>query len=382
MAKILFNALQASPNGAGISRYCICLGRELGKNRWDGLEVTLLVRRSAANLFPPECRLVVVDDDLGSSWKRNLFEQLRLPRLVHEGGFDLVHIPDSVGPWRLGTPYVLTIHDVFFFTHPETFTRQQRIWKKWMTRHSLRGAAGLIAVSNYTAGEVAALGLTSKDSMRVIWNGFEPPDVGQDDINPFRDWILMDKRVPFVLFVGTIEPRKNLVRLIRAFDQIKRSFSIPHKLVIVGKKGWLSDPVFHVVMDLGLQNEVLFTGRVSEDALRWLYLNAEVFACVSLAEGFGLPVLEAFAAGVPVLASATGSLPEVAGDAAVFTDPMDEGAIAEGLMRIIRDEVLRGELAQRGRERLALFSWEKAADDVVDYYREVLQGCRRTVALA
>jgi glycosyltransferase involved in cell wall biosynthesis len=177
-------------------------------------------------------------------------------------------------------------------------------------------------------------------------------------------------RVPYILYVGTIEPRKNITRLIQAFAQLKKR-GLPHKLVIVGQPGWHCAPIYSEVERQGLQNEVIFTGYVPFEDLPALYSGAESMAFPSLYEGFGLPVMEAMACGTPVVTSDSSSLAEIADDAALLIDPLSVEQIAEALFRLHQEPHLREELSRRGRARAAEFTWERSARQTLDLYEEV-----------
>jgi glycosyltransferase involved in cell wall biosynthesis len=175
---------------------------------------------------------------------------------------------------------------------------------------------------------------------------------------------------PFVLAVGTLQPRKNYVRLIQAFAQLPPALR-EVRLVLAGGRGWLFDAIFTEVDRLGLRERVLFPGFTDDADLPALYSAARVLAYPSLYEGFGLPILEAFACGTPVVTSTASSLPEVAGDAALLVDPTDVEALTGALNTALADEAVRAELVQRGRERVRLFGWEKAARELVGVYEKV-----------
>jgi glycosyltransferase involved in cell wall biosynthesis len=178
----------------------------------------------------------------------------------------------------------------------------------------------------------------------------------------------------FILFVGTLEPRKNLVTLLHAYAQFKRQANTNHKLVLVGGKGWFYQPIFAAVEELGLQADVLFPGFVAEDELPLWYNTADVFVYPSLYEGFGLPPLEAMACGKPVAVADASSLPEVVGDAALCISPHQPEEWAAALLRLCQDANLRSDLTARALERARQFSWTRMAQQTVQVYRDVLAG--------
>jgi glycosyltransferase involved in cell wall biosynthesis len=175
----------------------------------------------------------------------------------------------------------------------------------------------------------------------------------------------------YILTVGTIEPRKNLVRLLDAFAETKRRLgrACP-ALVIVGRKGWKYDEVFSRMLELDLRGDVVWSDFLVDETVRAVYQHATLFACVSLHEGFGLPLLEAMASGVAVVASDRSSMPEIVGDAGVLVDPMDVGAIGEAMAGLISDETRRNDLAQRARQRARQFSWGNTARQTLRVYEE------------
>ena len=195
--------------------------------------------------------------------------------------------------------------------------------------------------------------------------------------NPARDAASIDAAAAryglpkrYVLAVGTLEPRKNLTTLLRAFARLREGSAVDPAvgLVIAGARGWLDDPIFEAVQSLGLERAVNFPGFVDDDDLPALYQGAELFVFPSLHEGFGLPLLEAMACGVPVVASNASALPEVAGGAALLVDPHDAEALAQAIARVLGDEALRARLRDAGVARAAQFSWQTAARRTLDAY--------------
>jgi len=176
----------------------------------------------------------------------------------------------------------------------------------------------------------------------------------------------------YILYVGTIQPRKNLTTLIEAYHLLRRDMPSAPPLVIVGRKGWLYDDLFTRIRELGLIDDVLFTGFVSDEELPYLFDGAKVFVYLSLFEGFGRPPLEAMACGVPVLTSDTTAIPEVVGDAGLTVAPLDRVAVADALSRLLADHSLAAELINRGAEQARKFSWERAARETLDVYRMLI----------
>ena len=289
---------------------------------------------------------------------------------VRAGGFDVVHFPDFIacaGPFKK----IITIHDLYFMEHPEVMSPDAAHYYGQI-RTSAQRADRIIAVSAFTRQDVLRLlpqvapDKVALDKVAVV---HEAADVA---VNRTTETTAITAGEPsaegeaYALFVGTFEPRKNLNTLFAALAQT----APPIKLVIVGEAGWVDNEPARLAESLGLRDRITFTGRVSDDALDKLYRQARVFVFPSWSEGFGLPVLEAMARGVPVVCSAAGALPEVAGEAALFHAPQDANALAAHLNALWADAALRDDYRQRGLQRAAQFSWQRAAEQTLHLYRQ------------
>ncbi|MCP4536800.1 MAG: glycosyltransferase family 4 protein [Chloroflexi bacterium] len=306
---------------------------------------------------------------------RVLWEQLVQPWVLRRIDADLVHGPVFVGPLFASCPTVVTIHDLSFIRFPNLFRPANRLYLTALTRFSARRARRLIAVSAHAAAEAAQLLDVPSERIDVVYHGVDPVfrPISTDEVAAFRERQGIPEQ--FVLFLGTLEPRKNLVRLVEAFARI---YDDKTKLVLAGGKGWLYDTLFARVESLGLENAVIFPGYVASDDLPLWYNAATTLAYPSIYEGFGLPVLEAQACGTPVLTSNVSSLPEAAGDAALIVDPYDVEALAAGLNQMLTNEPLRRELRERGLAHASRFSWTRTAQETASVYRQVLTKGRET----
>ena len=301
-------------------------------------------------------------------------EQLVLPLEVARLRPDLLHCPDFIPPLRRPFPAVVTVHDLGFLRFPETLTAESRRYYGQVGQ-AVRSAERTIAVSHHTARDLAELLDAPADRVRVVHNGVDPSFRPVEDAGTLRavlDRHRLDR--PYVLFVGTIEPRKNLGTLIRAFRAVRARHDLT--LALVGRRGWLDRPIFELVDELGLGPHVRHIREFRGDELPAIYSGATAFSLPSLYEGFGLTALEAMACGTPAVVADTSSLPEVVGDAALRHPPTDNDALAAALLRLIEDDGLRATLHRRGLERAAGFSWDRAAHETLTVYREALDAHR------
>jgi glycosyltransferase involved in cell wall biosynthesis len=294
---------------------------------------------------------------------------LAQPWVLHQIEADLVHGPVFVGPLVSPCPVVVTIHDLSFIRFPHLFRPANRLYLTALTRLSAQRAQRLLAVSKHAASESERLLGVPSERIDVVYHGVDPAfqPLPEDEVETFRESHGLPER--FVLFVGTLEPRKNLVRLVEAFAQIHDG---KVGLVFVGGKGWLYDELYAKVETLGLSDRVIFPGYVMSEELPLWYNAAAVLAYPSVYEGFGFPVLEAQACGAPVLTSNVSSLPEAAGDAAVMVDPYDVEALTTGLSQLLTDGLLRHDLRERGLAHARGFSWPRTAQETARVYRRAL----------
>ncbi len=285
---------------------------------------------------------------------------------------DLLHVQYTAPPF-CPVPVVATIHDLAFEHLPETFTRRGSLQLKLTVRRTARRAARIATVSDFSRRDLIRTYGLPADKVQVTYNGIEshfsplPRSAGEAEEVRRQFGIERD----FILAVGSLQPRKNLVRLIRAYAKLRtEQAGFNHQLVIVGRKLWLADEVLAEVSRRDWAEDVILTGYVGDDDLPALYRSATAFVYPSLFEGFGLPPLEAMACGTPVVTSNTSSLPEVAGDAALLIDPYDQSSIEDALLRIVQDQPLRARLREKGIEQAGKFSWRDAAEKTLQLYQE------------
>jgi glycosyltransferase involved in cell wall biosynthesis len=268
-------------------------------------------------------------------------------------------------------PTVLTVHDLIFRHLPEHHKPLNRRYLNLALPLYCRRATHIIAISECTRRDLMEAYALPPDKVTVIYEAADPRFRPQtpDRVDAVRQQYGLPER--YILFVGTIEPRKNLTRLLHGFEALHRE-DLCDALVVVGKRGWLFGDFFAELERSPVRDAVLLPGYVPDEALPAIYAAARALAFPSLYEGFGLPVLEAMACGTPVACSGTSSLPEVAGDAAVYFDPTSQGSIVETLRQLLSDPDLRGELVRRGLEQAARFSWGRVAAETKAVYGAVM----------
>jgi glycosyltransferase involved in cell wall biosynthesis len=317
------------------------------------------------------CNLRVLSDD----WLHRLWHRARLPVPIEAliGRVDLFHEPDFVLPPTLPrTPTVLTVHDLTFIRDAESALPRLRRYLNRVVPRSVARATHILADSIATQNDLVELFGAPPEKITAIYGGVD------GRFAPVRDPIRLTAvrakydigPEPFILGLGTLQPRKNYRRLVQAFSEL-HPLTSDLRLVIAGGKGWLYDGIFSEVKRLGLEGRVLFPGFVDDDDLPALYSAAELLAYPSLYEGFGLPVLEAMACGTPVATSNTSSLVEVGGDAALLVEPTNVAAIADAIRRILTDADLRQALVAGGFDQARRFTWEKAALQLRGVYERI-----------
>jgi glycosyltransferase involved in cell wall biosynthesis len=297
---------------------------------------------------------------------------LGLELLLH-GKQDVIHCTDFIPPFYYRGPAVVTVHDLAFLLYPHFLTRKAARYYGLIDR-AVRHAEHVIAVSEATKRDIVRLTGTPENKITVIYEAADSLYKPVDDQQAL-DRVHAQYHLPqqFILFVGTIEPRKNLPTLIRAYHGLVEKYKSPADLAIVGRRGWLYDDVYNLVDQLGLRDRVHFLGRVPTLDLLYLYNASRMLVLPSYYEGFGLPPLEAMACGVPVIVSDTSVMPEVVGDAALRVPHEDVEGFTVAMWRLLTDHDLRADMIAKGTKRVKCFSWERAARETLQVYQKVAE---------
>lgn len=307
---------------------------------------------------------------------RLLWEQTLLPLDLRREKVDIFYGPAFTVPLFKTCKQVVAVLDLTWFKH-----RKKHIWIKQLYFRTLiplavRQAERVIVISQSTKKDLTKILKTPKDKIAVTCLAADSMFQVIEDIERLQS-VVKKYNLPdqFILFLGVLEPRKNIPGLIKAFSKFKEDTSSPRKLVIGGGRsyGWKNEEIFQAIKNLKMEDEVIFTDFISEADLPAVYNLADLFVLPSFYEGFGLPILEAQACGCPVITSNISSMPEVGGDAALFVDPYDIKGLAEAMRRILTDDKLKAEMIKKGFLNLERFSWEKTAQATLQVFEEVYQ---------
>jgi glycosyltransferase involved in cell wall biosynthesis len=367
----------------GISRYIYHLLVHLRSLDGDDRFCVFVGRRPVdAALAPtPRFRWRPVGLPTARPAVRILWEQALQPGALRREGVDLLHSPAFVQPVLWRGPSVVSFMDLSFLRFPRAFNRGNRLYLTTMARVAARRADHLLAISEHTRQDLIHLLGARPDRVTVTYCGvdaaFRP--LPEAEVAAFR--ARRELPAEFILYLGTLEPRKNVPRLLDAYARLRQRGTVP-PLVLAGGRGWGDHPIDARVEALGLTDSVRFLGYVPTAELPLCYNAASVFVYPSLYEGFGLPPLEALACGTPVVASNASSLPEALGDAALLVDPRDVVALADALDAALGDAALRDRLRAAGPAQARRFSWRQMAEQTLAVYHRVQQRLWKSSATA
>ncbi len=272
-------------------------------------------------------------------------------------------------PPKIRGKIITTVYDMTYVRFPETMdARNLRRISAGMERSAKRSDR-IITISEFSKREIIDLLGVPEEKVSVIYSA---PSFSEETADSEVTLGKYGITKPYILYVGTIEPRKNLVRLIHAFEMLKKNEKLPYRLVLAGGKGWQNEEIYRAAKESTFAKDIIFTGYISNRERNCLYQNAELFVFPSLYEGFGMPPLEAMHWGCPVVTSDAASMPEICGDAAALVNPLDEGDIAKAIMKVLSDKEYAESLRKKGYEQEKKFTWETSAQQLISVCKEVL----------
>lgn len=296
------------------------------------------------------------------------FRDLFLPISLYKGKTpDLFFSPAHYAPRFCPACLVVTIHDLSFEFYPQEFRKNDLYKLKNWTRHAVKHAEKIIAVSENTKKDLVKVYKVPEDKIEVIYNGYRQTQIANTKSQNHN--LKLKSLNHFILYIGTVQPRKNIETLIDAYILAQKKDK-NLKLVIAGKKGWMYERIFKKANSYDMKDKIIFTGYVDDSLVKHLYKNAEMFVMPSLYEGFGIPILEAMDAGSPVLAADNSSLPEIAGDAAVYFNPHDKIELANKINKIINNRPLRSAMIKKGFIQVKKFSWEQCGRQTLQLLKQ------------
>ncbi|UXM85418.1 glycosyltransferase family 4 protein [Methanococcus aeolicus] len=360
---IIANSLNPPRTGVGNVLYNVL--KNIPKRKYKNF---YLINYEKNNIFP-ETNKIIIKNPFKMAKTFLWYQTLPMKNELKE--LDIIHNPYQLPTFfNFKQKYILSVLDIIQILFPKEIKKSVYISQKIMLSKSIQSADKIISISHHTKNDIIKHFKIPKDKIKVIHlaanENYKP--LNEKEIDKIKQKYNLN--YPFILYVGTLEPRKNIPTLLKAFYKLKKR-GIIHKLVITGKKGWKYKSIFETIEKLNLQKDVIFTGYVPDEDLPALYNAADLFVYPSIYEGFGLPPLEAMQCGTPVITSNTSSLPEVVGDAGIMVNPYDVDELANKMYEVLTNDGLREELSKKGIERAKLFSWKKCAEEHLKVYEEV-----------
>lgn len=357
----------------GIGEFAYELLQFFAKDTLLDREFTIYLKKNPLKDLPEDSK----------KWKYNVFgpspfwTQFALPAHLYlkKPRPDVFFSPSHYAPRFSPIPTVISLMDLSYIHFPELFKKSDLYQLKHWTAYSVKNAAKILTISKASKDDIIKIYGVPEEKVVVVYPGIKSQITLEPHVYPMKEiYTKFGISGNFILFVGTLQPRKNIVRLIEAFSRIQKNKKNNEEnvtLVIVGKKGWQYDDIFSAPEKFGVVEQVKFLDFVSNEDLVMLYKHARCYVLPSLYEGFGLPVLEAMKNDCPVITSNVSSLPEAGGDACLYVDPTDVADIAEKIQMVLSDEKLRNELIEKGRTQIKKFSWEKTAKEALEVLQSV-----------
>ena len=370
--RILITTFACDRGKSGVGRYTAQLLREFSEMASPDLEFDVVGHTDEKELFlPPNTNMTFIPY-MGSHkpMANILWHQTGLQRLCAKGNYDAVFIPAGNRrlPLHLSCPVVGTVHDLCVLHVPGKYDWIHNVYNLHLLPALIRRLTRVISVSEASKRDIVEYAHVPEDRIEVIYEAADPEQYYPRDKQASQEAVCSRYgiRPPYLLYISRIEhPGKNHVRLIRAFDRLKQQEGIPHQLVFAGSDWHRAETVHEEAAQAVSHADIIFTGFAADADLPNLYCGADAFVFPSLYEGFGLPILEAMACGIPVACSNLSSMPEIAGEAGKLFDPQDEEAISETLHVLLCDENTRTNCIERGLNRAAQFTWQKAAEQTL-----------------
>lgn len=367
--KIGIDARKLSSNKSGIGYYAYNLIRSALEQDCNNEYILYSDKTIGVSFNNSNCKIKILPMRMQSAKYDKLmspyWQNFILTREMKKDGVDLFFSPNFFKPLLFRKPSIVTVHDLTFFTVPEAFSGLQRLYNKIFLRMSLSKRVKVLTVSECSKKDIQHYYHVKEQNIFITYcavddKRFKPiSELDSDKNMEVKQKYCLPER--FILFVGTIEPRKNVSAILESLKKIKDNKNLAYKFVICGSRGMDFEKVKHTVKDLGLDNDVHFSGYVEDEDLPYIYANAELFVYPSIYEGFGIPPLEAMASEVPTITSDLSSLPEVVGEAACLVDPRNVQQLADSIEQMMNNYEVRESFIHAGKIRVKRFSWDESA---------------------
>jgi glycosyltransferase involved in cell wall biosynthesis len=373
MINILYNALHLTGQFSGVQNTIEQLMKEAFTNPVHDISFEALcpLNYHLDGIAYPSQRLAKVNIDTSNRWQRIGYEHFFMNRYFKRKGKHILHCPAYIRPCYWSALSVVTVHDVIALDFPEYCSSTNRSYFNLLLPGSILNASQIITMSHSVKEDILRKFKISREKIKVIYPGineiFFMTQSEEKLINTQKKYRLPEK---FILYVGNIEPKKNILRLIESFENLIRKQDVPHSLVIAGRFAWKYGDIIRVKK----QNDerIIFPGYIHQSDLPALYTLADLFVFPSLYEGFGIPPLESMACGTPVIASDKGALPETTGDCAFLVDPLSVDSITSAMLELLQNQTLRYRLIKKGKQHVQQFQWSRTWSETVELYKSVL----------
>lgn len=364
MSRIGVEAFNIKKQNTGIGYYTKSLVEELNKLENENEYYTYINEDIKQSLSISNLKSY----EVSSKAKEAIYRHFMMGNIAKKDKLDLYHGTSFYIPKGIKCKSVVTVHDLSFLKYPETFTKSRILYGKMFIKDSVNRANKVIAVSKSTKNDIVNYYGIDESKVEVVYLGARDifSEANQEEIINIKKKFSVDR---YILSVGTLEPRKNLSSLLKAFNRISDKIDKDIKIVFVGKKGWLIGDLLEEARKIS--DRIVFTGYVTDEELKCLYSGAQLFAYPSIYEGFGLPVLEAMSCGANILTSNVSSLPEVIGNVGELINPLDVNEIAEGILKCLEKD--KDAMKQCVIKRSQKFSWNKCAEDTNRLYENLLE---------
>lgn len=307
-----------------------------------------------------------------------IWDYVELPRALKKNKIDICIFPKNVVPFNVKCKSIVIIHDLLHIKDPKVYKWFDSLYMRLLIPFSVKKADKIVTDSKSTSNDLIELTGATKENVSVIYlaadDKYHPlNDSNEENSNVLKKYNL---KLPYLLYIGSLSPRKNIPFLIKAFEEFMKANNIDIQLVLAGGKSWKDEEIHQTISKSPYRENIILTGFVDDDDLPYIYNQAEVFIYPSLYEGFGIPILEAMASGCPVLTSNTSSPPEVAGDAVLYFDPTNINDLVQNISKVVNNNELQTDLIEKGLKRVKEFSWKKTAQSIVLIYDEIYKSSR------